>query len=185
MAAKLLIINGTSCAGKSSAATYIADNTPYNFAHVSWDSFLDMLPADETISDDQNKDLVQRFLDHTCDRLSHGENLILDVVCIPTDTWQRLQTSYAPYTPFTVLLSSSPTQLRAREEKREDRKNGQAEAQHQALFEQEDHPPYDIHIDTGLCSVTETGQMIISSFQQKLLAQHQHITNAPFKGPVP
>ena len=158
---QLIIINGTSCAGKSSAVLYVRDNLKRDFTHFTWDSFRDRLLADKSVSA-KNLDLVKLFTNEACARLDNGENLILDIVCIPGPTSQRIFDAFNAYTSLMVRMRASIEVLRERELLRPDRRNGQAEEQHLQMYGQEVHPEYDVELNSTVLTIEQIGDVIVN-----------------------
>ncbi len=169
--ASVILINGTSCSGKSSTAKFLRHNLDGEYHHIAWDDYVERVKQDSKITDEEKKDLFQLFLKQTCEKLDAGENLILDVVCVPTNTLQTLLDTYAPYNLYTVYIEAPPHILRERELPRQNRTNGQAEEQYNQIHNEENHPPYDIVFDSYDFSTREIGTAIIRDLTSRLQAQ--------------
>ena len=159
---QIVIINGTSSAGKSSTAEYICKNTEDNFLHFQWDTFLKQLPENTTLTSEETKDLSTAFRKAACEHLSNGQSLILDVVCVPGEVFKELVDTFSLHNPITVRIKASPDTLKEREIERGDRKTGLALSQHNAMYEIEQHPEYDLELDSTSTSVEELGQAIMN-----------------------
>ena len=166
----LIIINGTSCAGKTSAAKYIQQELPNDFSYLSWDEFRENLQFDPSLNDEDKKDLVAAFNRKACEIMDSEKNLILDIVCVPGKTFERLLRAFSAYELLTVRMRASVETLNARERVRENRENGQAEEQHMQMYFDEKHPAYDLEIDSTHNTTAEIGQTIIKKLQSKKLS---------------
>jgi chloramphenicol 3-O phosphotransferase len=164
---QLIILNGTSCSGKSTLAEHLTDKISGGASHFTWDSFLELLPSDKTATDEEKSDLVKLFTKKACERLDNGENLILDIVCVPANTFERLLNEFNAYAPLTIRVRASVPTLRAREALRPDRTNGQAENQNRDMYENENHPPYAIELDSTALSVEQEAQIILKKLNCK------------------
>ncbi len=175
--AQLIILNGTSCVGKSSAAVYLRDNTKAEFEHIEWDSFLEKLPADRKPTEEERKDLVGLFTRHACEKLANGHSLILDIVCVPAGTFERLMNDFDAFDPLTVRIQATPATLTERELEREGKGYlGQAQEQHFKMHDTEQHPEYDLELDSTNLSVTDIGQTIIRHLNEGQQGQQQSCT---------
>lgn len=162
---QLIMINGTSCSGKTSVAHYLKGELTAEFKYFSWDSFLELLPQDKTATDEDKADLVQLFINKATAELDQGHRLIMDIVCVPAKTYSRLMEAFNEYAALTVRLHAPEDVLERREAARPDRQNGQAKAQHHQMYEVEDHPTYDIEANSADLSTPEIGQMIMRKLQ--------------------
>lgn len=163
---KLIVINGTSCAGKSSVARRLVDRMGKCFVHFTWDSFLERLPSNKLITDEEKKDLFQCFVKEVRTQLDNGQGLILDIVCVPASTFQRLLDSLQDYDPFTVRIRASVDVLKDRESKRKDRRNGQAEEQHIEMYSKQLHPKYDLEVNSTHLDIDGVTQIITNKIRK-------------------
>ena len=162
---QIIILNGTSSAGKTSVAKYISDQTDQQFYHLQWDTFLKTLPDDK-------KDLSVLFRQAAHDILNKGQDVIMDVVCVPAQTFDDLVASFSKHATTTIQLKASPEVLKEREQTRfgtdEERTIGMAGKQYDTMYNQENHSPYDLEFDSGSMSTQEMGDIIMDHIKLKV-----------------
>ena len=163
----VIMINGTSCAGKSSLSEYLVDNLEECYEHIAWDDYVESIKQDERLSQDQKNDLISLFLKDTSEKLQSGTKLILDIVCVNTQTLQNLIDFYEPFGLLTIYMEAPADILNEREQQRPNRANGQAEAQLLQINDQENHPPYDMNFDSSQQTTECIGQQVISTIKNQ------------------
>ena len=161
---QIIIMNGTSSAGKSSAAIYIRDNIDDSFLHFQWDDFLKALPDNKKATDEDKKKLPALFQKAANEYLSNDQSLILDIVCVPGKTFEELVDTFSEYDPLTVRIRATPDILNEREKERGDRHIGLANEQHRIMYEggeKEKHPEYGLELDSSQLSPEQLARAII------------------------
>ena len=164
---KIIILNGTSSAGKSTLARVLQDRVQEAFFVVMGDDYMEMLGRSKYV-DICDKAYVQYNLVecYTAKALSDmGMNLIMDTLFLKCDTekeesvglseWVRLLHGY----PVLFVHVSCPLEeLRRRERERGDREIGQGESQISRLDPQD---TYDIAVDNYVNTNEECADKII------------------------
>ncbi len=160
----LIILNGTSSAGKSSVANYIVSKKSYKFTCLSWDDFTELIPENERKTDEHKRKLTVLYRKPAYKLLENAQNVIMDIVCIPSKTFKELVSDFSAYNVITVRLKASTETLAIREVKREeDRLKGMAAEQFYTMYSQEQHPPYDLEFDSEVLSSEEIGDIILQN----------------------
>ncbi len=165
MKSKIILINGTSCTGKSSVSKLLNSHYGDSFIYLTWDSFLERINAKETITDADKKDLVSVFIREVSAQAKAGDNLILDIVCVPSSTFERLVQAFKEFDLYKIRMRASVEELERRELARPDRKDGQAKTQHIQMFYKYTHPEYDLEIDSTDLSPQEITKHILRELE--------------------
>ena len=173
-AVTIILLNGTSSAGKTSIAKALQRvmDTPY--LHVPIDSFEDMMPERDIFGEPGSPEwqpLFNRMLSgfhHSVAALAAaGSNLVVDhllVQGVEPQTW--LAECLDVLTPFTVYfigVHCPLEELRRREMARGDRGIGQAERQFNRVHR---HGVYDLELDTSVLSAEECALKIKELVEQ-------------------
>jgi chloramphenicol 3-O phosphotransferase len=156
----LIILNGTSSSGKSSTAKALQKRFKgEEFAHITMDAFLDMMPR---VGMPRWLDKVNAALDILTDTvdgfLKRGHNVILDGVF-----WQNNLTQYQKHQPFLVAVQPDLAILQERERKRGDRTIGQAEEQLSTLH---NGISYNFEINNSTLTPEQTADKIFAAYLQ-------------------
>lgn len=160
----LVVLNGTSSAGKSTLARVLQARLPGDFLHVALDDFRAMEPAGYFGPDARPQHrlrlaALRRALHGTCAAyLAHGQNVLLDHVLDP-GSWDALASDLAGHRVLLVAVHCSADELARREQQRPDRAPGLAASQRVAIHHQR---RYDFSVDTTRHSAEACGAAIAS-----------------------
>lgn len=158
---KIIFLNGTSSAGKSSLATKIQEVLEDKFYHVQLDTFLDMIHEKYFDSDFVNNENEAASIMHNfIVALSRaGKNVIVDTVIENHhESWLKECVELLHELPVTFVKVICPLQeLERRELERGDRELGQAKWQ---LGHMDFNDIYDLEVDTYENSIEECVKLI-------------------------
>lgn len=175
---KIIVINGVSSVGKTSAAKAIQDRAKRAFLHVQMDDFLKMLPRrafesreglvferiDSQTIDVQFGDLVERALagmrSAVASMAECGNNIVVDDVFFADEDadYRRLLKRYDCHL---VGLFAPLELVQTRERMRGDRDIGLAKGQFERVHK---NRIYDLEIDTSQKSPDQVAQEICETF---------------------
>ena len=156
---QLIILNGTSSAGKSSIAKALQEKLSEVFLHVQMDTFWDMLPPSKNPHMLNIKAEMRYALpDVVGVFVNRGKNVILDIVC-----GQKTVELYQKYHPYLVAIKPELEVVKVREIGRGDREIGLAESQRSLVSE---GILYDLEIDNSSLTVAQTADKIIEAYTQ-------------------
>lgn len=184
----VIFLNGPTGVGKSSISKILqARLLPLPFMYLGIDLIIDMMPAGMNDwlggkSSDGfwwkiDTDLMGNKIAHiqvgpyaakVCESLQDialtllkkGHNLIIDEVCLRTDSFASWRQKLAPYKTLYVGLSAPLDVLELREAQRGDRMVGSARAQYPLVHEGN---TYDLNLDTSLFSSEDCAEKIIAA----------------------
>lgn len=157
----IIILNGTSSAGKSSIAKALQRAIPKPFLHFQTDAFWDMLPEGALARNFPK--MKYGFTDAARAYAMHDFNIVMDIVASkPTMDYIRAQ--LAAFKPFIVSVNATLETLKAREIARGDRDIGKAKSQ----LNIHDDIQYDFSIDTTYRTATESADYILKAWWQSL-----------------
>lgn len=163
--AQLIILNGTSSAGKSSIAKAMQQKLPDCFLHFQMDMFWDMVPSTIDVSETNFPHLRTAILESMSVLLKHEHNVIFDTVITKGERLNKLRNDFKDHAPFIVAVKANQNIVDAREKARGDRKIGlaakQAETIHQGVN-------YDFDIDTSNLTAEEAADKIIHAYKARL-----------------
>ena len=159
-AVTIILLNGTSSAGKTSIAKALQRVMDAPYLHVPVDSFGDMAPGPEKLGEPGSRawqDVFNRVLSgfhHSVAALAAaGSNLVVDHVIVQGGEPQNWLTEcldvLAPFTVYFIGVHCPLEELRRREQARGDRGIGLAERQFSQVHR---HGVYDLELDTSLLS---------------------------------
>ena len=164
---KIIILNGTSSAGKSTLARVLQDRVPEAFFVITGDDYMEMLGRSKYVDISDEAYIQFNLVEcYTAKALSDiGMNLIMDTLFLKGETekeervglneWVKLLHDYPV---LFVHVSCPPEELRRREKERGDRDIGQGESQISRLNPQD---TYDIAVDNYVNTNEECADKII------------------------
>jgi len=159
----IILLNGTSSAGKTSIAKALQQIMEAPYLHVPVDSFEDMMPERERLGG-VGAFLWQSVFNRVLSGFHHsvaalaaaGSNLIVDHVLVqgvePENWLTECLDLLAPFTVYFIGVHCPLEELRRRELARGDRGEGQAERQ---LSQVHRHGVYDLELDTSVLSAEQ------------------------------
>jgi len=165
----IIILNGTSSAGKSSIAEKLIDlSKDKRYFFFSVDNFLiHSIPLDINMEIKEDLELLDKAI--TGFNLSlgplsaHIPNMIIDHV-LQQENWHTEMFSGIKNIPHVFVHITAPLEvIENREKNRSDRKQGTAKAQYDQMFKYN----YDLVIDTSI-NTPEQGAQVILNFISKL-----------------
>jgi len=161
---KIIILNGTSSAGKSTLARVIQDRVTEAFFVITGDDYMEMLGRSKYVDISREAYIQYNLVEcYTAKALSdRGMNLIMDTVHF-TDTEEEVGlkewVEMLHDNPVLFVLVTCPLEeLRRREKERGDRDIGQGEGQIATLYPQD---IYDITVDNHKNTNEECADKII------------------------
>lgn len=159
----LIILNGASCAGKSSLAKSLQEEfgTERPFMHLQMDAFWDMVPSSMSVGNFPNMKHV--IVDSTEALLRRGHNVIMDIVC-PSGFLREICARLSEFDPYLVGVKASDEVLSAREQARPDRTPGQAIRQAQTIHGDTD---YDSEVYTTTLTSDEAAHFVHDAFLRR------------------
>lgn len=162
--ADVILLNGPSSSGKSTLSKALRElilkNSAQNCGIISIDDYLNTSP-DRTIYEDDVFEISEDMYRSALDILEKGSCVIIDHVITSRRIYELLINTFSSYRIKTVRVFCSPEILRKRETERKDRCPGSADASERYLFPKEG---YDLVIDTGIYSPTESAARIYDAF---------------------
>lgn len=166
--ATVVVLNGTSSAGKTTAARAFQERAPGLFLNFSIDSILSALPrsalaritSGADISDLRYPELVRAFYACVRQLLALGHDLVIDHAVISREQAALLLEAIAGHEVLLVGLDCPAAVLRAREQARGDRRAGMAELQQRTIH---DWLAYDLSIDTSTTSPEDAADRIVQA----------------------
>jgi chloramphenicol 3-O phosphotransferase len=166
----IILLNGTSSAGKTSTATQLQKVLEQPYLHVSLDTFLGMFPASWVATEPDfpgTGPLAQRLFSgfhHSLAALAGvGNPLIVDHVLVEPSWLKECVEVLAPFSVFFVGVRCPLEVLEQRERGRGDRLIGLARVQFERVHA---HASYDLEVDTSLASPSECAAQIQQAVQQ-------------------
>ncbi len=164
----IILLNGTSSAGKTSIAKALQKIMEAPYLHVPIDSFGEMAPGPEKLGEPgsrQWQSVFNRVLSgfhHSLAALADaGSNLIVDHILVqggePQNWLEECLDQIAPFNTYLVGVHCPLEELRRREMARGDRGLGLAERQFSQVHQ---HGVYDLEVDTSLLSAEECALQI-------------------------
>lgn len=164
---KIIILNGTSSAGKTSVAKNLIEQAPITLNYVQWDSFFQSnLEGSNLLSlqDYEKNFLALAFRQHASQILKNGQNVLMDVVCVPAQNFQDLAYTFNDHALTTVRLKASIEVLKIRENERyktDRRIIGMAKEQYHAMYNLENHTPYNLELNSDEMTPNELSSAIL------------------------
>lgn len=165
---KVILLNGTSSAGKTTIAKALQQIMDAPYLHVPVDSFEAMTPGPDKLGKVGSPlwhSVFNRVLSgfhHSVAALAAaGSNLIVDHVLLqgvePQNWLTECLDVLAPFTVYFIGVHCPLEELRRRERERGDRAEGQAEGQ---LSRVHQHGVYDLEVDTSVLSAGQCALQI-------------------------
>jgi len=159
----VILLNGTSSAGKTSVAKALQQMMDAPYLHVPIDSFEDMMPGRDRLGEPGSRlwqsvfnRMLSGFHYSVAALAAAGSNLIVDHLLIqgvePENWLSECLGLLAPYTVYFIGVHCPLEELRRRELARGDRAEGQAERQ---LSQVHRHGVYDLELDTSVLSAEQ------------------------------
>ena len=156
----VILLNGTSSAGKTTIAKSLQQIMDAPYLHVPVDSFGAMAPGPDKLGEPgspQWQSVFNRLLSgfhHSLAALAAaGSNLIVDHVLVqgvePQNWLTECLDLFAPFTVYFIGVHCPLEELRRREQARGDRGVGLAESQFSRVHQ---HGVYDLEVDTSVLS---------------------------------
>ncbi len=160
---KVILLNGPSSSGKSTLASalqaLIKDRNNEEYAIVSIDDFLKMTTK-EVIYEDDVFEISSKLCDKSLEILRLQQGIIIDHVITSERIYQQLLENLKSYQIYLVHVTCPLHELKKREEYRNNRCLGSAEASYEYLYPKEG---YDITVDTYESSAKECSLQILDS----------------------
>ena len=179
--AKVIFLNGTSSAGKSSISKELQNCLPEPFWHFASDQFIEAGMLPKRVNDGGPFDWrLNRpiFFDgfHGCIKAlaDAGNNLIVDHVIESREWFTLLQTYLSRHDVFFVGVHCPVEVLREREKDRGDRYLGEAEYHLQHVHS---YGAYDFEIDSSHQSPEESAKLILSAWAERNSAGPKFLVN--------
>ena len=168
---KIIFLNGTSSAGKSTLAKAIRQKIDEPFWHVASDQFVDanMLPQRRDEGGQFAWSVMRPRFFHAFHRClaaiaSAGNNVIVDHV-IEFSTWMHeLVELFVPFDVFFVGVHCPLEELESRERERGDRTIGEAYDHLQVVHT---FGVYDFEVDTSAVTLDENARRIIATWKAR------------------
>jgi len=158
---RILLLNGTSSAGKTTLAWELQTNAPDYWYWLPLDCFLDAVPSQLWDKDEDEGYCVAYNLYFDCVKLvcDQGKNLIMDTVFCDNERFSFFEESFIGYPIIKVKVTCPIEELNRRELARGDRDIGLAASQMDIIVPQDG---YDLIVDTHAQSAEECARQIIN-----------------------
>ncbi len=161
MEKQIILLNGSSSAGKSTLAkalqALIANKRKESYEIVSIDDFLKMA-TDEVIYEDDVYEISGLLCNKVMEVFSGNQGVIIDHVITSERIFEQLKEAVSPHRLWTVRVTCPLEIIRKREQERKDRCLGSAEASYTYLYPKEG---YDLTVDTHFMTVSECANSIL------------------------
>lgn len=161
MEKQIILLNGSSSAGKSTLAkalqALIADKRKESYEIVSIDDFLKMA-TDEVIYEDDVYEISGPLCEKVMQVFSANQGVIIDHVITSERIFEQLKEAVSPHRLWTVHITCPLEIIQKREQERKDRCPGSAEASYTYLYPKEG---YDLTVDTHFMTVSECTNRIL------------------------
>lgn len=156
---RVVVLNGTSSAGKSTTAKELIAVLAPDYFHLGIDMFRTSAPG-RIRAEDQRlhaQRLVYGFHRAVAGFAAAGNNVVMDHLLGERWRVQDMVTVFAGYDVVLVGVHCSPVELRRREQARGNRGVGRAESQLSSIHA---HVHYDVEIDTSATGARECATTI-------------------------
>lgn len=161
MEKQIILLNGSSSAGKSTLAkalqALIEDKRKESYEIVSIDDFLKMA-TDEVVYEDDVYEISGPFCEKVMEVFGTGHGVIIDHVITSERILEQLKEAVSPYRLWMVRVTCPLEIIQKREQERKDRCPGSAEASYTYLYPKEG---YDLTVDTHFMTITECANRIL------------------------
>ena len=155
---RIIILNGTSSAGKTSIAKELQARLDGVYLHFKMDVFWYMVPSDIEANSENFPKLKQAIIQSAEALAANGHNLIIDIVTMP-EQLAMLRETLSDYDLHTIGVKSDLAVTERRELARGDRKIGLARSQHADIH---NGTVYDYEVDTSYITAAEAACAIIT-----------------------
>jgi chloramphenicol 3-O phosphotransferase len=170
----IILLNGTSSAGKTSIAQCLQQILDAPYLHVPVDSFGIMAPGPDKIGEPGSRQwqsvfnrLLSGFHHSLAALAATGNNLVVDHILLqgvePENWLSECLDLLAPYTVYFIGVHCPLEELRRREQARGTRGVGLAESQ---LGKVHQHGVYDLEVDTSVLSPEQCAHKIKDLMEQ-------------------
>lgn len=164
---KIIILNGTSSAGKTSIAKALQDKADDVFLHFKMDVFWYMVPTKIEANSKNLPHMKLAILDSAKALLDRGHNVILDIVCTPENI-DILRQNFTDHDTYFIAVKADLETINKRERERGNRKIGLAQSQFDKIHTGID---YDFEIDTTHKNANECADIILSNYLRPAFAK--------------
>jgi len=167
---RVLVLNGTSSAGKTSLAKALQAVLPEAHLHVQLNAFRDMEPPgywkdlDPATSELRIEALCRAMHAAVAAHARHGQHVIFDTVFDRASVARYFEEDLRPLAPLLIGVSCAVDELERRERARGDRPLGLA--RRQAAFIHEGHA-YDFSVDTTHASTAECAAEVAAWLERR------------------
>ena len=163
MTKRIILLNGPSSSGKSTLAstlqTIIKDEKDIEYGIISIDDFLEMT-TDKEIFEDDVFEISSKLCEKAIDILNLKQGIIIDHVITSERIFTQLKNDLRSYDLYLIHVTCPLHELKRREEERNNRRIGSAEASYQYLFPKEG---YHLIVDTFELSARESALKIFET----------------------
>ncbi|MBA2682019.1 MAG: AAA family ATPase [Ktedonobacteraceae bacterium] len=175
----IILLNGTSSAGKTTIAKFLQQSMDAPYLHVPVDSFGKMAPGIDKLGEPGSL-LWQSVFNQVLSGFHHslaalaaaGSNLIVDHVILqgvePQNWLTECVDLLAPFNVYFIGVYCPLEELRRREQERGDRGIGLAESQWGLVHR---HGVYDLEVDTSVLSAEQCAAKIKELVEQNAYPQ--------------
>ena len=166
---RVLVLNGTSSAGKTSLAKALQTVLPEAHLHVQLNAFRDMEPPgywkdlDPATSELRIEALCRAMHAAVAAHARHGQHVIFDTVLDRASVARYFEEDLRPLAPLLIGVTCAVDELERREQARGDRPLGLA--RRQAAFIHEGRA-YDFSVDTTSTSPEQSAVVVLQWLEQ-------------------
>ena len=155
---KIIILNGTSSAGKSTLSRVLQTELQDVYLHCTSDAFWDMTPRDIKANSINFPKMKLAMAKSVRALAETGHNVIVDIVFNGSKSYLEMSGELKGLTVIMVKVQCDKAELQRRELARGDRKQGLAESQ---LATVHVDVPYDVDVDTSKYSPLECAKKVM------------------------
>jgi len=163
MSPSIILINGTSSAGKSSLARTFQALSNHQWVRLSIDDCFRAFPAGATLHTVPYERLRKVFYQNLALWASEGFDLVIDTVFEEPACLEKTLKFLAPYQVWMVALHCPLEELERREQMRGNRPLGLARSQFKTVHSYCD---YDLELNSHTASVEDNAMAIAAQLQQ-------------------
>ncbi|MCJ8271259.1 MAG: chloramphenicol phosphotransferase CPT family protein [Psychrosphaera sp.] len=156
---KIIILNGTSSAGKSTLAKALQAQMKDVYLHCTSDAFWDMTPRDIKANSINFPRMKLAMAKSVRALAETGHNVIVDIVFNGSKSYLEMSGELKGLTVVMVKVQCDKEELQKRELARGDRKQGLAESQLDTVHVD---VPYDEEVDTSKYSPFECAKQVMA-----------------------
>ena len=165
MEKQIILLNGSSSAGKSTLAKalqdLIQDKRNERYEIVSIDDFLKMA-TDEVIYEDDVYEISGLLCEKVLQVLGARQGVIIDHVITSRRIFEQLKEALYPYRLWMVHVDCPLEIIQKREQERKDRCQGSGEVSYTYLYPKEG---YNLTVDTHFMSISECADRILEGIK--------------------